>query len=103
MTLEEAAAVFRARGLVVQVHQDRISAAAQPREPPAEFARHGVTVVYDFDLSVYRVGNEWAFRSGPPAPTEFFPDLADAVARRVRCHEEHLARCMSSSGQEENP
>jgi hypothetical protein len=91
MTLEEAAAVLRARALTVQVTPDHIVAAAEPREPPAELAKHDVAIVYDFGFAVYRVKDEWAFRIEPPVPTEFFPNLASAIDRAIRYHEEHLA------------
>ena len=92
MDLAEAATILRARGLVVQITPNHISAVAEAREPPGEFAKHGVTVIYDFGFSVYRVEDEWAFRTAPPAPTESFPDLDGAVARALRYHDEHLER-----------
>jgi len=92
MDLAEAATILRARGLVVQITPNHISAAAEPREPRREFAERGATTVYDFGFSVYRVGDEWAFRRHHPAPTEFFPDLESAVARALRYHDEHRER-----------
>lgn len=88
MTIEEAAEVLRRRGLLVQLHSDRIDVAARPYEPHPDLNARGVAVAYAFGFSIYRVDREWAFRHSPPRPAEWFDDLDAALARALAYCEE---------------
>jgi hypothetical protein len=93
MTLGEAAQVLKERGLVVQVNPpDSITATAQPYEPPPEFKARGVTDAYSFGFSIYRVGDEWAFRHSAPRPAEWFADVGSALEHALAYCDEVLPR-----------
>jgi hypothetical protein len=93
VTFEEAVAVFRASGLIVEVGPgSSLTAVADPEEPPDELRSRGVSVVYLFGFSMHELDGIWFLRVQPPEPARQFAKLEDAVSRGQELLHEHRDR-----------
>ena len=89
MTIEEAAARLREAGLSVQLGPEGfIGAHACPREPHELLLEQGVTMTWDFGLTIQLIDGDWFLREGQPKPSEVFEDLADAIERGLELFED---------------
>lgn len=88
MTIDDAVTMFERAGLVVSRGEDALVAACDFRKPPALVQNKGVTAVAEFGFSLRKIDSTWFLRRDkPPAPSEQFLVLDEAVARALAIFE----------------